>query len=32
VELEARWTRHLLVAWDQGVSSLMDPLESSAPA
>jgi hypothetical protein len=32
VELEARWTRHLFVAWDQGVSSLMDPLESSAPA
>jgi hypothetical protein len=32
VELEARWSRHLLSAWEQGVSSLAAPLESSAPA
>jgi len=32
VELEARWSRHLLTAWEQGVSSLAAPLESSAPA
>jgi hypothetical protein len=32
VELEARWSRHLLSAWEQGVSSLAAPLESSTPA
>jgi hypothetical protein len=32
VELEARWSRHLLSAWEHGVSSLAAPLESSAPA
>jgi Iron-containing redox enzyme len=32
VELEARWTRHLLESWQEGVSSLAAPLESSAPA
>jgi len=32
VELEARWSRHLLTAWEQGVRSLVAPLESSAPA
>jgi hypothetical protein len=31
-ELEARWARHLLAAWEAGVSSLAAPLESSAPA
>jgi Iron-containing redox enzyme len=32
VELEARWSRHLLASWEAGVSSLAEPLESSAPA
>jgi hypothetical protein len=32
VELEARWSRHLLSAWEQSVSSLAAPLKSSAPA
>ena len=32
VELEAAGRAHLLAAWDQRISSLMDPLEASAPA
>jgi hypothetical protein len=32
VELESRWTRHLLESWEQGLSSLAAALESSAPA
>ena len=32
VELEARWARHLLGAWEMGISSLLAPRESSAPA
>jgi hypothetical protein len=32
VELEARWSRHLLASWEARLSSLAEPLESSAPA